>query len=336
MERLEVVPVPVTFASDSPDTKSASLPKVVALSSAKEQRFEANGSTLAPVQAERGAPEPKSSDKAGPSAAQQHEPQAGSPQPTLATPPFTPSPSTELRPGSVEAAHPSRAPVEAVRAEHMGIPSKAPAQAAPDEQKQTNGAVKLQVPSSLKAPAATAASVPVATSAEGCASGDCLPDAPTQPAPAISTGDAQHRWKTAVEALRGKNPRLGKSLTYARLISLSPSEARLAFPSDAGFHRATVFGHARTELQNLLGQHLGQTVQMVEEKSAEVFASASKSVAEQESHDKANRERNIESKVRQNSAVQSVMRVLGGTLEHVQVLEPAPKDEGAASAEEEA
>jgi hypothetical protein len=189
-------------------------------------------------------------------------------------------------------------------------------------------------PPPAPAPAPTPVSVPVATSAEGCASGECLPEA-TAPEKDADEADqasktalpAAERWKAAVDVIRLANPRLGKSLSFGRLASLGMGDARLAFPTDAGFHRATVFGHARAELEAVLTQHFGEKIRLVEEKSEAAFQSAPKSVAEAEASAKATRERDIEQKVRENPAVLSVLRVLGGTLEHVQVLEPAPRDE---------
>jgi hypothetical protein len=189
------------------------------------------------------------------------------------------------------------------------------------------------------APAPAPAPVPVATSAEGCASGECLPEAPTEPEKDAEEAElaaskalpAVDRWKAAVDVIRLANPRLGKSLSFGRLVSLGLGDARLAFPPDAGFHRATVFGHSRAELESVLTQHFGEKIRLVEEKSDAAFQAAPKSVAEQEASAKATRERDIEQRVRENPAVLSVLRVLGGTLEHVQVLEPAPRDEPAPS-----
>lgn len=147
---------------------------------------------------------------------------------------------------------------------------------------------------------------------------------------------AAERWKQAVDAVRLANPRIGKSLSFARLIGLVNGEAQLAFPTDAGFHRATVFGHARAELEGHIGKHLGAPTKLVEVKSDAAFAQAGRSVAEQEANEKATREKNIEAKVRANPAVLSVLKVLGGTLEHVQVLEPATRaDESAPAAPDE-
>lgn len=67
-------------------------------------------------------------------------------------------------------------------------------------------------------------------------------------------------------------------------------------------------------------------------KSDAAFQQASRSVAEQEADDKATRERAIEAKVRANPAVLSVLKILGGTLEHVQVLEPAAREESVPTA----
>jgi hypothetical protein len=180
--------------------------------------------------------------------------------------------------------------------------------------------------------------VPVATSAEGCASGECLPEDDIEEAEAAANQapPAVERWKGAVESVRLANPRLGKSLSFARLISLTGGEARLAFPTDAGFHRATVFGHARAELEGTVSKHLGEKTKLVEEKSEAAWQQAPRSVAEQEADDKATREKAIEAKVRENPAVLSVLKILGGSLEHVQVLEPAQqRDEAVPQAPEE-
>ena len=118
-------------------------------------------------------------------------------------------------------------------------------------------------------------------------------------------------------------------LTKSRLIlssdrtELISVEARLAFPTDAGFHRATVFGSGRAEIEGLLSRQLGERVRLTEEKSEAAFTAAPRSVAETEADAKSTRERGIEARVRANPAVLSVLRMLGGSLEHVQILEPA-------------
>lgn len=137
---------------------------------------------------------------------------------------------------------------------------------------------------------------------------------------------ATDRWKAAVDAVRLANPRLGKSLSYARMTSLGNGEARIAFPTDAGFHRATTFGTSRPELEAMLSKHLGEQTKLVEDKTGGAFQGAAKSVAEQEAVDKATREKAIEAKVRENPAVLSVLKILGGSLEHVHVLEPASRN----------
>ncbi len=136
--------------------------------------------------------------------------------------------------------------------------------------------------------------------------------------------------------MRLANPRIGKSLSYGRLIALTNGEARVAFPTDAGFHRATAFGHARAEIETTLSKHLGAATKLVEEKSDTAWQQAPRSVAEQEADEKATRERAIEAKVRENPAVLSVLKILGGNLEHVQVLEPqAAREESLTAVPEE-
>lgn len=133
----------------------------------------------------------------------------------------------------------------------------------------------------------------------------------------------QARWRQAVEAVRGALPRLGKSLSFGRLVSLAGGEARLAFGAEHSFHRATVFSQARAEIEKVLAPVLGPT-RVVEEKSAQAWAQAPRSISEVESDDRQARERTIEGRVRSHTAVQSILRVLGGSVEHVQVLDEAP------------
>ena len=149
------------------------------------------------------------------------------------------------------------------------------------------------------------------------------PDDDAQPALSVALPLAE-RWARAVDAVRAASPRLGKSLSVGRIIALKDGEARIAFPTDAGFHRATVFGASRPEIEAALSRKLGVPTRLAEEKSEAAFAAAGRSVSESEADAKFSRERTIEARVRQSSAVLSVLNILGGTLEHVQVLDAGP------------
>lgn len=131
--------------------------------------------------------------------------------------------------------------------------------------------------------------------------------------------------------------RHGKSLGFGRLLALRPGEAVLAFPKEAAFHRATVTGSGRATIEQALGQHFGRPTRLVDEPSEALCAAAPASFAEEDARQKVDREKGIEAKVRAHPAVRAAMRILGGELEQVQVLErtspaqadPEPSDEGA-------
>jgi hypothetical protein len=145
-------------------------------------------------------------------------------------------------------------------------------------------------------------------------------------------------WRGAVEAVRASSARHGKSLSFARLVSLEPGTITVAFPVDAGFHRATVFGNARAQIEQQISTALGRATRLVEDGSTAALAAAPKSIAEQEATDRSARAQSIEARVREHPAVQTVLRLFGGQLEHVQVLEavgpvddstpPPPEDDG--------
>jgi hypothetical protein len=130
-------------------------------------------------------------------------------------------------------------------------------------------------------------------------------------------------WRRAVESARNENPRYGKSLSFARFLSVGKGELRVAFAPDAGFHRATVMGTAKQQLEDGLARFFGR-VRIVEDTSAQVIAAAPRSIAEQELTERQARSDSIESGVRTHPAVLNVLRILGGQLEHVQVLDAAP------------
>jgi hypothetical protein len=143
--------------------------------------------------------------------------------------------------------------------------------------------------------------------------------------PASGTKD-QERWRRAVEALRRVMPRHGKSLSYARFLGFAPDGVRIAFPPDAAFHRSQVLGTSRFGIEAELTKALGRPGKLLEEADAKAFRAAPKSIAEVEANDRAAREKQIEARVRNHPAVRAVLRHLGGSIEHIQFLEPVPKD----------
>lgn len=213
---------------------------------------------------------------------------------------------------------PATAPVPAAVPVPVPAPGPAPATApvpaaahtAPPW-RQPLGPTQPAVPPPPRAPASVSAPPPA-------------PSAPAPSAPSRRLSDAE-QWRLAVEALRQSQPRHGRSLAFGRLISLGDSTVRLAFAADAGFHRATVFDGGRQVIETELQKRFGRHLRLEEETNAQVHAQAPRSLAEAETNAREARESAIDHKVRTHPAVASVLKHLGGRLEHVQVLEaPAP------------
>ncbi len=171
-----------------------------------------------------------------------------------------------------------------------------------------------------------AAPVPVAPSAASPVRAQ--PSAPEPPSlenelPGEAAPQTPHdQFRRAVDALRGENARLGKSFSFARFVSLEPGLLKVAFPPDAGFHRATVFGSGKVTIEEALSRHFGRATKVQEDTSSGALSVAPKSIAEQEASARTAREQRIDSSVRTHPSVVNVLRILGGQLEHVHVLEP--------------
>ena len=158
----------------------------------------------------------------------------------------------------------------------------------------------------------------------GCASGECLPDAvpaPNGPAAAPAAAlppDAQ--WRAAVETVRTASARHAASLAQGRLVALRPGEVVLAYRPESSFHRTTVTGQSgRAAVEKLLSQHFGRPTRIVLDDAA--AATATKSLAEVDAEAKAAHEVSTDQSVRGHPAIRAALRILGGELEHIQVLE---------------
>jgi hypothetical protein len=171
-------------------------------------------------------------------------------------------------------------------------------------------------------------------SAEGCASGECLPDAPQQAAPAIAAPPAANngrdnpalsaaeRWRAAVETVKAASVRHGAALSHGRLLWLRPGEVGVAYAAGAAFHRGQVMGGSgRALVEKALSEHFGRPTRLVlEEATAE--AASSLSIAEQEAQARTAHQQSTEGKVRSHPSIRAVLKMLGGEIEHIQVLEP--------------
>ncbi len=119
--------------------------------------------------------------------------------------------------------------------------------------------------------------------------------------------------------MRAKSPRHARSLAFGRLIRIAGSEVVLGFSTEADFHRTTVAGNGKAMLEEILSEHFGRPTRLVIDQNA--ASEAPLSIAEEEARDRVAHERNVESRVRHHDVTQSVMRILGGELEHIQILE---------------
>lgn len=188
-------------------------------------------------------------------------------------------------------------------------------------------------------------------SAEGCASGECLPPPPEPSAPELHEADEPEppapiaaqpagatdddRWRRAVDAVRDASPRHGKSLSYARFLGMSAEGVRIAFPPDAAFHRSQIIGMSRAMVEGELSKALGRPIKLVEDTNPQALQAAPRSIAELEANDRSTRERNITDKVKMHPALRNVLKHLGGSLEHISYLEPVARQPAANAAADE-
>ncbi len=186
-------------------------------------------------------------------------------------------------------------------------------------------------------------------SPEGCASGECLPDAaPPPPAPApeppsLSEPEPEpepeaptpsrsrdnpnlpliERWRAAVDTVKASHPRQGAALANGRLMSMKNGEIVLGFLPVAGFHRMAVNSTAgKAAVDRALAEHFGRPVKLTLQDASPDDPRLGPSLAEQDAQSRAAHEKNTDNKVRSHPAVRAVLKFLGGEIEHIQVYEP--------------
>jgi len=163
----------------------------------------------------------------------------------------------------------------------------------------------------------------VDTSPGGCATGECLPEtaSPASRGRDDATRPLLERWRAALDTVAAESPRHSASLKNGRLLSLREGEVAIAFRPDAGFHRTTVTGQSgRAAVERLLSVHFGRPTRLVVDETPGA-ASGGKTLAELDADARAEHERATGQSVRNHPAILSTLRILGGELEHIQVLE---------------
>lgn len=184
---------------------------------------------------------------------------------------------------------------------------------------------------------------PEEASPGGCASGECIPE-PAAPAaepepeppppPPVAAAPMPRgrdnpnlplieRWRAAVETVKGTSLRHGTALANGRLMSMKAGEIILGFLPTAGLHRMTVSAAAgKATIDKLLAEHFGRPVKLSFQDVSADDNRAAPSLAERDAHSRATHEKNTESKVRNHASIRTVLLVLGGEVEHIQIYEP--------------
>jgi hypothetical protein len=125
-----------------------------------------------------------------------------------------------------------------------------------------------------------------------------------------------------VDRVRKASTRHGASLAFARLLWIRPGEVAVAFPKEAAFHRSTITAQSgKALIEKELAEHFGGPTRLVIEEAPELAAAAGPSLAEEEARSRAAHEKSTDQMVRSHPAVRAALRVLGGEVEHIQILE---------------
>ncbi|QRO02849.1 DNA polymerase III subunit gamma/tau [Archangium violaceum] len=193
--------------------------------------------------------------------------------------------------------------------------------------------------------------------ADGCASGECLPDAPPVPlaepepevesvrpfdvhhasgtaAPMAASGrdnprrPLQDRWRAAVDTVRNASGRHAKSLACGRLLWIREGEVAIGYTPKDGFHKTTVAGNGRATVEKALSEHFGRPTKLVVQDVSEADKVAGPdagtgagliSIAEQDAQERTAYEKSTEGRVRGHPALRAALKFLGGEIEHIQV-----------------
>ncbi len=132
-------------------------------------------------------------------------------------------------------------------------------------------------------------------------------------------GRGSELWKAAVAAVRAESPRHGKSLAFGRLLRAAAGEVVIGFLPEADFHRATVSGSGRALIEETFARVFGAPTRLVIDQHG--AATAPPSLAEEEAKEKEAHEKSVDARVRRHPALQAALRMLGGEIEHIQMLE---------------
>lgn len=140
-------------------------------------------------------------------------------------------------------------------------------------------------------------------------------------------------WRAIVNELRNQRKELlADALAHGRVLQLSPGTARIGYTAMEGLFRSTAqrgLKDALVVLEKILGVPTGLTIETV------TADESGPSMAQADGERARAREERILRESREHPAVLAAMKIFGGTVEHVRVLEevnepsefvPAPED----------
>ncbi len=190
-------------------------------------------------------------------------------------------------------------------------------------------------------------------SAEGCASGECLPDVPPVPlaepepepeadsvrpfdvhhasgaaAPMATSGrdnprrPLQDRWRAVVDTVRASSGRHAQSLANGRLLWIREGEVAVAYVPKDGFHKLMVSSNGRPAIEKALAEHFGRPTKLLVQDAAADDTSPTAgliSIAQQDAQERTAYEKSTEGRVRSHPALRATLKFLGGEIEHIQV-----------------
>lgn len=135
--------------------------------------------------------------------------------------------------------------------------------------------------------------------------------------------------------MKQASPRHGKALAFGRLLWMRPGEIAVGYTKADGFHREAVTGSGKPTIERALSEFFRQPTVLIIQNAPDLPPEAlPKSLAEQEAQERTVHEKSTDARVRSHPALRSVLRILGGEVEHIQIYErerPAvPSTEGEA------
>lgn len=157
----------------------------------------------------------------------------------------------------------------------------------------------------------------------------------SEPEPEAPDLDLHATWKAVVGELKAlKKEMLASGLAHGRVLSIVEGKVRLGFtPADGMFRRQTErsLKEAEAAIAKVLGRPAGLVLETLD---AATVAEVAPSIAEEETERTRAREQTANRETREHPNVLAAMRVLGGTIEFIKVLEETQEETFASTPDE--